>query len=122
MPLCVKLRDNQRQRLGLDKLCYYDETLSFPEGNPRPNASPERMLSYAQEMYHALSPQTGEFFDFMLEHELFDLVTRPNKHLGGYCTGLPDYKAPFVFSNFNGTSADVDVDVYKRQSLVRYHK
>ncbi|MBQ6118066.1 MAG: M3 family oligoendopeptidase, partial [Clostridia bacterium] len=40
---------------------------------------------------------------------LFDLVTRENKHLGGYCTSLLSEKAPFIFSNFNGTSADVDV-------------
>ena len=60
-------------------------------------------------MYEELSPETGEFFNFMVEHELFDVVTRENKHLGGYMTFLPDYKAPFIFSNFNGTSADVDV-------------
>ena len=28
---------------------------------------------------------------------------------GGYCTFLPDMMAPFIFSNFNRTSADVDV-------------
>lgn len=60
-------------------------------------------------MYGALSPETKEFFDFMTKYELFDLETRPGKHLGGYCTSLPEYKAPFIFSNFNGTSADVDV-------------
>ena len=60
-------------------------------------------------MYHELSKETGEFFDFMVEHELFDLETKPNKHLGGYCTFLSSYSAPFIFSNFNGTSADVDV-------------
>ncbi len=29
--------------------------------------------------------------------------------MGGYCTYIPDYKSPFIFSNFNGTSGDVDV-------------
>lgn len=38
-----------------------------------------------------------------------DLVSRPNKRVGGYCAPLPDYKAPFIFANFNGTSGDVDV-------------
>lgn len=28
---------------------------------------------------------------------------------GGYCTIIPDYKSPFIFSNFNGTSGDIDV-------------
>ncbi len=38
-----------------------------------------------------------------------DLLTKPNKRVGGYCTSLPAWQAPFIFSNFNGTSADVDV-------------
>ena len=60
-------------------------------------------------MYEEMSPETGAFFNFMTEHELFDLVTRENKQLGGYMTFLAEYKAPFIFSNFNGTSADIDV-------------
>ena len=67
------------------------------------------MVAKAQKMYHELSKETGEFFDFMVEHELFDLETKPGKQTGGYCTFLNSYKAPFIFSNFNGTSADVDV-------------
>ena len=43
----------------------------------------------------------------MVEHELFDLETKPGKQTGGYCTFLNTFKAPFIFSNFNGTSADV---------------
>ena len=60
-------------------------------------------------MYRELSKETGEFFDYMVEHGLFDLETKPGKRQGGYCTFLADDKAPFIFSNFNGTSADVDV-------------
>ena len=60
-------------------------------------------------MYREMSPETGEFFDFMKEYELFDLETRPGKRMGGYMTSMSLFKAPFIFSNFNGTSADVDV-------------
>ena len=45
----------------------------------------------------------------MKQYELFDLPSRPGKHMGGYCSYLPSLNAPFIFSNFNGTSADVDV-------------
>ncbi|MEG0913563.1 MAG: M3 family oligoendopeptidase [Oscillospiraceae bacterium] len=121
VPVCKKLRDNQKKRLGVDKLRYYDEALTFKEGNPTPNASTAYMLGYAKDMYHNLSPETGEFFDYMLEHQLFDLETRPSKHLGGYCTMLPDYKAPFVFSNFNGTSADVDVLTHECGHAFQYY-
>ena len=60
-------------------------------------------------MYSELSPETKEFFEFMMEHELMDLETRKGKGAGGYCTYIPDYKAPFIFSNFNSTDADIDV-------------
>ena len=108
-PLCDEMYKSQAQRLGLEKLTYYDEDLFYPAGNPVPQGTPGELVAAAGKMYAALSPETDEFFTFMREYGLFDLVTRENKHLGGYCTVLPSYKAPFIFSNFNGTSADVDV-------------
>lgn len=108
-PAVARMFEAQARRLGVDKLRYYDESLVFPGGNAHPIGGKDDMLRAAAEMYGALSPETKEFFDFMTEHALFDLETRPGKHLGGYCTSLPAYKAPFIFSNFNGTAADVDV-------------
>lgn len=109
VPACAKLREKQRERLGVDKLRFYDEALIFPEGNAAPIGDMKYMIEEARKMYHELSEETGEFFDFMADYELFDLETRPGKHQGGYCTYLLQYKAPFIFSNFNGTSADVEV-------------
>ena len=109
VPLCTELYEKQRIRLGLEHLEMYDESLVFPQGNATPIGSKDELVAKAQAMYHELSSETGEFFDFMVEHELFDLETKPGKHMGGYCTFLPMYQAPFIFSNFNGTSADVDV-------------
>jgi M3 family oligoendopeptidase len=45
----------------------------------------------------------------MLENNLLDLVSKKGKAGGGYCTYIENYKAPFIFSNFNGTSGDIDV-------------
>ena len=104
----------QRRRLGVGKLRYYDESLVFPGGNADPAGSKDDMLKAASEMYSALPRRQKRFFDFMTEHELFDLEDAPGKHLGSYCTSLPAYKAPFIFSNFNGTSADVDVLTHRR--------
>lgn len=108
-PAVAKLRAQQAERLGLDKLRYYDETILFPEGNANPHGDRDFMVNAAQKMYSELSPETKEFFDFMVEHQLFDLETKPGKRLGGYCTSIPTEKAPFIFSNFNGTAADTDV-------------
>ena len=108
-PAVAEIREKQRIRLGLDKLCYYDEALLFPEGNADPIGDMETLVSKAQKMYREMSPETGEFFDFMVKYHLFDLETRPGKRMGGYMTRFAAYQAPFIFSNFNGTSADVDV-------------
>lgn len=108
-PVCEKLYAEQASRLGLERLEWYDENLCFADGNATPIGTPDELTEKARQMYEEMSSETGEFFNFMTEHELFDFVTRENKHLGGYMTFLPEYKAPFIFSNFNGTSADIDV-------------
>ena len=108
-PAVAEIREKQRKRLGVDKLRYYDEALIFPEGNADPIGTMEELVLKAQHMYREMSPETGEFFDFMVKYHLFDLETRPGKRMGGYMTRFPGYQAPFIFSNFNGTSADVDV-------------
>ncbi|MBR7172822.1 MAG: M3 family oligoendopeptidase [Clostridia bacterium] len=108
-PAVAELRERQRIRLGLDQLKYYDEALLFAEGNANPEGTTEELVEKARRMYREMSPETGEFFDFMVRYHLFDLETRPGKRMGGYMTSFPGYRAPFIFSNFNGTSADVDV-------------
>ncbi len=109
VPLAEKLHDARRERLGLDKLYYYDEGVNFKNGNPAPTGTPEEILAEGQKMYSELSAETKEFFDFMMENELFDVLGRKGKRTGGYMTYIPDYNSPFVFANFNGTSGDVDV-------------
>ena len=109
VPFCNELYREQAKRLGVDRLRFYDEALIFPDGNANPIGDKDALVAKAMEFYTALSPETAEFFRFMCDNELFDLETRPNKHMGGYCTFLSSFRAPFIFSNFNGTSADVDV-------------
>ena len=108
-PAVAEIREAQRKRLGVDKLRYYDEGLKFPDGNAVPIGTAKELTEKARRMYGEMSPETGEFFDFMTEYELFDLETKPGKRMGGYMTSVPLYQAPFIFSNFNGTEGDVDV-------------
>ena len=109
VPVVVELKDRQRKRLGLDEFKYYDEPLEYTTGNATPKGDPEWILENGKRMYKELSKETDEFFTFMVERELMDLVSKKGKMSGGYCTYIPDYKSPFIFSNFNGTSGDVDV-------------
>lgn len=109
VPFAEALHERRRKRLGLEKITYADDQVYFTQGNPVPVGSPEEILDAGGVMYGELSPETKEFFTFMRESELFDVLGRKTKRAGGYMTYLPDYHAPFVFANFNGTSGDVDV-------------
>lgn len=109
VPFAEELHERRRKRLGLDKLSYIDDAVYFKEGNPAPFGTPDEILAAGQKMYSELSPETKEFYDFMMENELFDVLGRKTKKAGGYMTYMPIYHSPFVFANFNGTSGDVDV-------------
>ena len=109
MPFAESLYENRRERLGLDKMYFSDEQVYGKDGNPQPFGTPEEILEAGQKMYGELSKETREFFDFMMENELLDVFGRKTKAVGGYMTYIPDYKSPFIFANFNGTSDDVNV-------------
>lgn len=109
VPVATELRSRQAKRLGVDALKYYDEPLDFLTGNPTPKGEPEWIIDNGKQMYKELSEETHEFFSYMVNHDLLDLVAKKGKAGGGYCTFVSDYKSPFIFSNFNGTSGDVDV-------------
>lgn len=108
-PLVTKFKESQKERLGLDNLYFYDDSYKFKSGNPKPVGNRDVLVGIAKNMYEEMSLETGEFFNFMNDNELFDLESKPNKDTGGYCEIIPKYKSPFIFSNFNGTMGDVDV-------------
>ena len=108
VPIVTKMLEQKKSILGLDHLYFYDG-INFKEGDPKPKGSPEELVIGAQDMYHELSPETGEFFDIMVNEELMDLVNREGKRPGGFCTSFPKYDRPYIFSNFNGTDHDITV-------------
>ncbi|MEE3378681.1 MAG: M3 family oligoendopeptidase [Lachnospiraceae bacterium] len=109
VPFVEELHERRRKRLGIDHLMYFDEGVYFDEGNPVPIGDDQQILASGRELYGQLSPETREFMDFMCENELFDVEGRKDKTTGGYMTYIPDYRSPFIFANFNGTSDDADV-------------
>ncbi len=108
VPLAASLRERQARRLGIPSLAYRDEAFEFPSGNPRLVGGTPVLLEAAGRMYDEMSAETGSFFRTMRERELFDLETRKGKAMGGYCEYLPAEGVPFIFSNNNGTSDDID--------------
>ena len=109
VPLSTHFIQLQHKRNEIDDPMIWDRSLSFKEGNPRPQGTPEEICDKGRKMYTELSPLTAEFIEFMLSSGLFDVLSRDGKASGGYCTSIPDYNSPFVFANFNGTAGDVEV-------------
>ncbi|WP_248509295.1 M3 family oligoendopeptidase [Sporosarcina sp. NCCP-2222] len=109
VPLANKLYDRQAERIGVDELKFYDQSLNFLTGNAKPKGSSEWIIENGKKMYQELSPETDEFFTFMTDKNLLDLEAKKGKESGGYCTFIDNYDSPFIFSNFNGTSGDIDV-------------
>lgn len=109
VPVIAKLKKENAERMGIDRLKLYDNDVNVPGGNPKPVLDKDGIFDAAKSMYHEMSEATGSFIDMMMENEAFDVVSRKNKWGGGYCTSFTKYKQPFILANFNGTSADIDV-------------
>ena len=108
IPLVYEFNNQKKKRLGIEELKYYDDDVEYPGWNMEPETDYDETIEAASKMYHELSKETGEFFDFMVENGFMDLETKESKGFGGYCTYIPEIKAPFIFSNFNKTFDDVD--------------
>jgi len=109
VPVNNELLRRQHERNGIKNPAAYDRTLICRHGNAAPKDTPEVIFEKGAHMYEAMGEKTGEFFRFMRDNQLFDVLSKDGKANGGYCEMLPDYKAPFVFANFNGTSGDIEV-------------
>lgn len=104
VPFGEQLEDKRRQRLGLDHLYIYDGGISFLEGNPVPIHDTKGCLEASRKMYQEMSPETGEFIDFLLDNGLYDVEIRDGKRGGGYMTTFEKYRSPFIMANFDGTT------------------
>lgn len=113
VPFLTELRENQRLRLKIDTLRYYDLDIMFDDGNPLPKGDIKWILEQFQHVFKDISNETDEFYRFMVSNNLFDLETRNNKARAGYCSFLPEYKSPYIFANFNGTSDDVRIFLHE---------
>ena len=110
VPVADRLYREQAQRLGVSyPLSYADTAPMFLTGNPKPQGTADDILAAGKKFYHELSPEASTFIDVMFKNELMDVLSRKGKQGGGYCAGIPDYKVPFIFANFNGTQGDVEV-------------
>ena len=109
VPMANELFREQAKRIGAEKIDFYNESLEFLDGNAELIGDGDYIMEQGRKMYSEMSQETGEFMEFLVENNLFDVDSREGKAMGGYCTIIHDYNEPFIFGNFNGTVDDVDV-------------
>lgn len=120
VPVISELKSKIAEKLGIDELKLYDDN-TYSENDPKPILDAEGILEAGKEMYHEMSPETAEFIDMMFESDAFDVLPREGKWTGGYMTFFPDYRQPFIFANFNGTTADIDVITHEAGHAFAYY-
>ncbi len=108
VPLVCEIKQQSAVANGIKRMAFYDDEI-YSATDVRPVGNAEQIFACAEKMYGEMHPDTANLFAKMKETEAFDLLARDNKWGGGYCTGLPNYKIPFIMSNFNGSLGDVDV-------------
>lgn len=97
VPLADSIYREQAKRLGKQyPMSFADNALMFRSGNPAPCGDADAILAQGKKFYEELSPETGIFFNTMLDNELLDVLSTPGKAAGGYCTSLWDYQVPFI--------------------------
>lgn len=121
VPVVSEIKAQIAKDLGIDKVTFYDNSVYSLGRVPKPKLNTEEIFEAAKKMYREMSKETGDFMDAMLEAEAFDVEARPNKWGGGYCTGFPKYKQPFVLANFNGSCGDVDVMTHEFGHALAQH-
>lgn len=121
VPLASKIRAKVGKDLCIDKQYIYDNTV-FTKAEPKPIGTPDELFKKASKMYNEMSDETGKLFDAMVQSECFDVMSREGKSGGGYCEGLPAYKLPFIFSNWNGSAGDIDVLTHEFGHALEFYK
>ena len=119
VPAITRLKNEISSKLGLGQMKLYDDN-TYSEKDPMPILDAQGILDAGKEMYHQMSSETKNFIDTMFEADAFDVMPREGKWTGGYMTFFPIYKQPFIFANFNGTTADIDVITHEAGHAFAY--
>ena len=113
VPLASDIVARQAERLGVDRVSFWDEPIFDALGAPRPPQSTRGMIDAGRKVFAQTNPAIDAFASLMVDGGFIDLENRDGKAGGGFCTWFPRYGRPFIFTNFNGTTHDVNVLVHE---------
>ncbi|MCF6136459.1 M3 family oligoendopeptidase [Pseudalkalibacillus berkeleyi] len=109
VPFVSKLRESQKNRIGVEKLKYYDEGYLFENGSRTITDSHQDVLNHYRKFLTEQSPETKAFYNELIANNLMDLSSRTNKMGGNFATYISYNKHPYLFANLQGTANDVRI-------------
>ncbi len=110
VPAARRVYEKQRQRLAVERLRPWDlDQDLYPIRLPGlPSyGSVENLESTAEAIFHKVDSTFGQYFHIMRREGLLNLANYKGKAPGGYCTGFPVTRRPFIFMNAVGLPGDV---------------
>ncbi len=108
VPAAKILRERQAKHLKIGTTRPWDLVVDpYTDQALVPFRSEEEFIQRTQQIFDQLDPTLAHYFRDMREHDMLDLLSRPNKRQGGYCSTLPASQRPFIFMNAVGVNDNV---------------
>jgi oligoendopeptidase F len=73
----------------------------------------QQLIDGTATIFNQVDPELGAYYATMRDEGLLDLANRKNKAPGGYCTGFPAAKRPFIFMNAVGLHDNVQTMLHE---------
>jgi len=112
IPLTKKIIEWKKKSLNIEKLYYYDEAVFLNE-EIKPKGDTNSKIEKTKEMFMEMGVETKDFFNYMVDNNLLDLLPRNGKAVGGFCDFIKNEKSPFIFMNFNDTANDISTLIHE---------
>ncbi|GMR09270.1 MAG: M3 family oligoendopeptidase [Anaerolineae bacterium] len=109
VPAATRILERRRVALQLDALRPWDlQVDTFGREPLEPFATVEELIRKTSNIFHAVDPELGGYFDTMESEGLLDLDNSEGKAPGGYAEYFLAARRPFIFMNAVGTARNVE--------------
>ena len=108
VPAASRIMERRRKALQLETLRPWDLHADMFGRQPlEPFSTAEELIERASNVFHAVDPALGGYFDQMRSEDLLDLDNREGKAPGGYAEYFLNVRRPFIFMNAVGSAGNV---------------
>lgn len=109
VPAAARILEKRREVLQLEALRPWDlQVDKFGREPLEPFSTVEELIRKTSNIFHAVDPAIGGYFDKMDSEGLLNLDNTEGKAPGGYAEFFLAIRRPFIFMNAVGTAGDVE--------------